>query len=109
MRYGHNVKDSLLNRSKTLQKQLAACDEKRRKLTSQLADLGYICQGSVVRQFATCGTASCRCRKDPKNRHGPYIYWTTKVNGKTVARRLPEEEAVLYEEWIANRHSLDNT
>jgi hypothetical protein len=34
--------------------------------------------------------------------HGPYWQWTTKVNGKTVNRRLTQSEAELYQEWIDN-------
>jgi len=35
-----------------------------------------------------CGNATCRCHKDPHNRHGPYHYWTRKSAGKTVGMML---------------------
>jgi hypothetical protein len=38
----------------------------------------------------------------PSHPHGLYWHWTAKVAGKTVNRRLSDEEAVLYQEWIAN-------
>ena len=49
------------------------------------------------------------CYKDPKARHGPYVYWTSKSKGKTVSRMLDPDEAKLLEEWIENRRKLDTT
>jgi hypothetical protein len=92
-----------------LQKKLDACDEQRRQLTAQLAQLGYIWHGSLLRRRLTCGKVGCACKRDPDARHGPYAYWTTKVAGRTVSRLLPPLEATLYEEWIANRRALEET
>ena len=50
--------------------------------------------------------ASCRCRTDPPQPHGPYFQWTAKVDGKTVNRRLSAREAELYQEWINNDRRL---
>lgn len=92
----------------SLQQKLDACDGQRRQLTARLSQLGYIWHGTVVRRRLTCGKPSCACKQDPDARHGPYIYWTTKVAGKTVSRLLTPSEASLYEEWIDNRRELDN-
>lgn len=43
---------------------------------------------------------------DPRQRHGPYWQWSRSVGGRTVTRRVSEDEAVLYREWIANRRRL---
>lgn len=74
-----------------------------RELARKLAELGFMHEGTVVRQRLTCGKSSCVCHSDPERRHGPYLYWTTKVKGRTVSRLLSREEADLYEEWIRNR------
>jgi hypothetical protein len=37
---------------------------------------------------------------------GPYYQWTSKINGKTITRRLTEAEASLYQEWITNDRTL---
>ena len=71
--------------------------------------LGPVWNGSVSRHMLTSGKENCACHRDPKRRHGPYAYWTTKVNGKTVSRRLPPEEADLLTDWIQNRRSLEET
>lgn len=84
-------------------------EQELRRLAAHLAETGPIYDGSVTRQMLTCGKESCGCRRDPARRHGPYAYWTTKVKGKTVSRKLSPEEADLLEEWIANRRDLDAT
>jgi len=78
-----------------------------RALAAELAELGFISQGSVVVRYTTCGKAGCRCQGDPPRRHGPYYQWSRAVAGKTVSRRLSEGEAKLYRGWIANRRRLE--
>ena len=85
---------------------LAALKVHYRHLASQLSDVGFITKGSLVHRFMTCGNPRCRCRADPPQLHGPYWQWSTKIAGKTVTRRLSENEARLYQEWIANRQRL---
>ncbi len=77
-----------------------------RELAAKLAELGFMHEGSVVRQRLTCGKSACVCHTDPERRHGPYFYWTAKVKGRTVSRLLSKEEAELYEEWIRNRRGF---
>jgi hypothetical protein len=69
---------------------------------AQLADIGYITAGSLAQRHNRCGKPNCHCHGDPPQLHGPYWQWTTKVNGKTVNRRLTQSEAELYQEWIDN-------
>lgn len=84
-------------------RRLEAYERTYRELAAQLAALGFMHEGTVVRQRLTCGKASCICRTDPTRRHGPYFYWSTKIKGRTVSRLLSQEEAALYQEWIQNR------
>lgn len=85
---------------------LADYERRYRELAEQLGSIGLISSGSVTRRFTYCASAGCRCHADPPRPHGPYYQWTTKVNGKTVTRRLSAEEARLYEEWIANDRKM---
>lgn len=85
---------------------LANYERRYRELAGQLRGIGLISSGSVIRRFTRCGTAGCRCNADPPQPHGPYYQWTTKVQGKTVTRRLSPAEAKLYQEWIANDRQL---
>lgn len=77
-------------------------ERRYRALASELAGIGYIAQGSLAPRFTRCGKPTCACRADPPKLHGPYWHWSTKVNGKTVNRRLSDREAELYTGWIEN-------
>lgn len=92
--------------AKNPNKHLEAYLEKHRKLTAKLSGIGFIWPGNIQRRYITCGKPYCACRKDPKSRHGPYAYWTSKEDKKTVSRLLSPEEADLLEEWIENRRKL---
>jgi hypothetical protein len=71
-------------------------------LAHELAGIGYIAQGSLAPRFTRCGKPTCACGASPPKLHGPYWHWSTKVNGKTVNRRLSDREAELYNGWIEN-------
>jgi hypothetical protein len=90
---------------------LADYEQEYRELAAQLATIGLIHSGSVTRRYTRCATPGCKCHADPPQPHGPYYQWTAKINGKTVTRRITENEAKLYQEWIANdrelRHLID--
>jgi hypothetical protein len=91
---------------RTTTDRLAGYEHRYRELAKQLAEIGLISSGSVTRRYTRCGTPGCRCHADPPQPHGPYHQWTTKVDGKTVTRRLTDQEAKLYQEWIANDRQL---
>jgi hypothetical protein len=88
------------------QRQLASYERRYRDLARQLSEIGYIASGSVAQRATRCGKASCACRADPPRLHGPYWLFTAKVDGKTVNKRLTENEAHLYERWIANDRTV---
>jgi hypothetical protein len=81
---------------------LAAYERQYARLAAQLATIGFISSGSVVRRYTHCSTPGCHCHTDPSRLHGPYYQWSTKLHGKTVSRRITAQEAQLYQEWIAN-------
>lgn len=83
-------------------RRLERYEERYRELARQLADIGYIASGSLAPRSTRCGRTTCACSAEPPKLHGPYWHWSTKVNGKTVNRRLTEREAALYNEWIDN-------
>jgi len=87
--------------------QLKNLRRRQRQLVRQILDLGFVQQGSVVRRHTYCQTPGCRCHADPPQPHGPYWQWTRYDSGKTITRRLDEPHARLYQEWIANRHRLN--
>ena len=54
-----------------------------------------------------CGKASCRCRADPPELHGPYLQWTRRgTDGRTVTRYLSPEQLECYQPWLDNARRL---
>jgi hypothetical protein len=89
------------------EQRLQAHERSLRRLAEQLLHPGFISSGSVVRHYAPCGKPNCRCHADPPQLHGPYWQWSYRPpGGKTVSRKLSERQALLYQEWIANRRRL---
>ena len=86
---------------------LAALEAELARLKAEIASVGFVSPGSVVRRFMPCGKPGCRCQGDPPQLHGPYWQWSHKVGGKTITRRLTEDQARLYQQWIANRRRID--
>jgi hypothetical protein len=75
-------------------------------LQRQLAGIGYICNGTVMQLYRTCGKPGCNCKEDPQMKHGPYYIWTRKEKGKTVTRSLSEEVAKRCIEYIGNSRRM---
>lgn len=92
--------------TRSIAQQLAAYERRYRELATQLADIGFIRAGSLALRHNRCGKPNCLCHADPPQLHGPYWQWTTKVDGKTVNRRLTPAQTQLYSEWIDNDRRL---
>lgn len=77
-------------------------DRLKRELATLAARMGFLLPGSVQSRFFECTRPNnnCRCHDDPANRHGPYHYWTRKVNYKTVSVILTEEQLSQVRECI---------
>jgi hypothetical protein len=89
------------------ERSLAALEAELAQLKGEIASVGFVSPGSVVRRFMPCGKPGCRCQGDPPRLHGPYWQWSHKVAGKTVTRRLTPDQARMYQQWIANRRRID--
>jgi hypothetical protein len=49
---------------------------------------------------------SCRCHADPSAPHPPFWSWTRKVAGRTLTRRLTEDQLRDYQPWFDNSRQL---
>lgn len=78
------------------------------KLQNQLAQIGYICNGTVMPLYRKCGKPNCSCTDDPQMQHGPYHIWTRKENGKTVTRSLSKKQADCCSEYMQNFRKLES-
>ena len=90
-----------------LQRRLDRCRADYDAAKARLAEVGFICEGSLVERYTSCGNPNCRCA-EPDGRHGPYYQLSWKEAGKTVSRLLSADDARFYAEWIANRRRLES-
>jgi hypothetical protein len=79
---------------------------RQRQIMAEIAEIGFCLPGSLVTRTSRCGNRTCRCHTDPDRRHGPYLSWTRKVNGKTVTRNLSATQADRYRPWFDNAKRL---
>jgi hypothetical protein len=79
---------------------------KQRKLAAQLAEIGFALPGSLTVKAYRCGKANCRCHAEPPRLHGPYAFWTRKVNNKTVTRMLNDDEVADYQPMFDNARKI---
>jgi hypothetical protein len=70
------------------------------RIAAELAHTAFALPGSLAHRYTRCGKPNCRCKADPPHLHGPYPTWTRKAKGKTITRRLTEEQYTAYRPWI---------
>ena len=86
---------------------VSAADAARyEEIQREILALGWVRPGSLIRRFMPCGRAGCRCMGSPPELHGPYYQWSHKIRGKTVTRRLDENQAARCKEWVAEHRRL---
>jgi len=76
------------------------------RIAASLGEIGFALPGSLVWRTTACGKAGCRCQADPPALHGPYLTWTRSVNGKTVTRKISENQQARYQAWFDNAREL---
>jgi len=64
---------------------LAALEQQRTAILSQILHLGDFRSGSITAVSGRCGKPNCRCHQPGQPAHGPNCRLTKKVNGKTVS------------------------
>ena len=76
------------------------------RIAASLGEIGFALPGSLVWRTTACGKAGCHCQANPPELHGPYLTWTRKVNGKTVTRKISEDQHANYQAWFDNARKL---
>ena len=77
-----------------------------RAIAKEIAAIGFVLPGTLSERYLTCTHAGCRCHGDPPQLHGPYWYWTRKVDAKTVSKMLSPDQVADYQAWFDNRKRL---
>jgi hypothetical protein len=75
-------------------------------IAREIAAIGFVLPGTLSERYLACTHAGCRCHCDPPQLHGPYWYWTRKVDAKTVSKVLSPDQVADYQEWFDNRRRL---
>ncbi|HWG72467.1 MAG TPA: DUF6788 family protein [Acidimicrobiales bacterium] len=76
------------------------------RIAAELGQIGFALPGSLASRSTACGKPGCRCQADPPVLHGPYLTWTRTVNGKTVTRKITEDQRARYQAWFDNARKL---
>jgi hypothetical protein len=50
-------------------------------------------QGGLSETSRRCGNPNCICQRDPKRLHGPHLYITYRLDGKSRSLYVPPEHA----------------
>lgn len=82
-------------------------DKKIELLKTKIVDFDLVAPGSLRTIYSKCGRDYCACRTDKKARHGPYILWDRKVDGKLSSKMVSKEMAAQIKKWIENRNKLE--
>lgn len=75
-------------------------------IAAELGQMGFALPGSLVSRTTACGKTGCRCQADPPVLHGPYLTWTRTVDGKTVTRKITQDQHARYRAWFDNARRL---
>lgn len=75
-------------------------------IAAELGQIGFALPGSLVSRTTACGKTGCRCQADPATLHGPYLTWTRTVDGKTVTRKISDDQQARYQNWFDNARKL---
>lgn len=88
---------------------LTAITQRMSALRQTLADFDYVCSGTLLRRMLPCGNPTCRCKRDPAQRHGPYYYWGHRHGGRLRQMLLTPSEAELVRNAIRNYRRILGT
>ena len=83
-----------------------ALQKRIEQIKTELAALGALRPGTLTQQYNVCGTAGCRCKEDPAQRHGPYHQLSYTWQGRSRSEFVREQELSLVQEQLRNYTQL---
>jgi hypothetical protein len=85
-----------------MENKLKKLEEEFGKIKKELSAISYLKKGSIVKCYQTCGNPGCRCHKDIKFKHGPYLWWISKEDGRTKSILVPQGMLFEAKDYIEN-------
>jgi transposase len=80
--------------------------ERRRRIVRQIPDLQTVIAGSLQEQRRRCGKEGCRCTRGEL--HGPYLYLSLRVGGRTRMLYVPAELAGQVREAVKTNAKMES-
>jgi hypothetical protein len=80
--------------------------ERLRQARAQIAQIEFICSGTLFHRTKMCGKPNCACATDPKARHGPYFEWSRRQGDRQVHTAVPPAVAKAIARGIRNQRHL---
>ena len=96
-----------MKRSPTKAQQRAAVRRSTQALRRAIGAMDFVASGTLHRRTKSCGRATCKCKDDVAARHGPYIEWTRRRDGRQMLTVLSQRQADLLKNAIANRREIE--
>lgn len=76
------------------------------EIKRELTRLGPLRPGSLSEQYNVCGTAGCRCKADPPEKHGPYAQISYTWKGRSRSEFVREGDLGEVRQQLANYERL---
>lgn len=77
------------------------------RIKERIIQIGLSIPGTIRTTYLRCGKPACACAADERAKHGPYFFWTRRVNGRLTSKSVHKDLVKLYEGWIQNRLELE--
>jgi len=81
-------------------------ETKIEKIKARIAALGELRPGSLSQQYNVCGTAGCRCKADPPQKHGPYHQVSFTHRGRSSSQFVRREDVARVKRQLRNYERL---
>ncbi|MFQ5592430.1 MAG: DUF6788 family protein [Phycisphaerae bacterium] len=76
------------------------------EIRQELLGLGDLRPGSLTEQYNVCGTANCRCKGNPPQKHGPYYQLSFTRPSGSSSRFVRKNEVIVVKRQLMNYRRL---
>ena len=76
------------------------------RIKTALAALGPLRPGTLSEQYNVCGTAGCRCKADPPQKHGPYYQVSFTWQGQSHSEFVRREDVATVRQQVLRYQRL---
>lgn len=83
---------------------IAKLEAKRENILKKVPSLKKILRTTINKCYLTCGYKKCHCHKGKK--HGPFIYLTATISGKTKGYFVPKKIIKEVKTGVSNYNQL---